>query len=167
MGIVQILLEDLLLISLAYTMALCAGLMAGIYAAFSGFIMRSFANLDTACAIAAMNSINTVILKSWFMPLFFGSTFIALLMVIAGIWQWGEPNANGVITGGLIYLLGMFVVTAAGNVPLNNTLAKVNGDDEEAARIWAHYLKQWTRWNTLRTMASLATLVICIKVLGG
>lgn len=160
-----VLMEDIVLILLTWTMALCAGLMAGIYAAFSGFIMRSFATLDTACAIAAMNAINTVILKSWFAPLFFGSTFIALLMVIAGLWQWGEPTANRVIASGLIYLLGMFIVTVAGHVPLNNTLAKVNGDEEDAARIWAHYLKRWTRWNTLRTIASLATLVICIGVL--
>ncbi|MEM8499728.1 MAG: anthrone oxygenase family protein [Pseudomonadota bacterium] len=164
MTIAPVLIEELLLTSLAWTMALCAGLMTGIYAAFSGFIMRSFSTLDTACAIAAMNAINAVILKSLFIPLFFGSTFIALLMVIAGLWQWGEPTSNGLIAGGLIYVVGMFIVTVAGNVPLNNTLAKVKGD-EEAARIWVHYLRRWTRWNTLRTIASLATLVICIEVL--
>lgn len=157
--------EGVLLTSLAWIMALCAGLMAGIYAAFSGFIMRSFATLDTARAIAAMNAINTVILKSSFMPLFFGSTFIALLMIIAGLWQWGEPGADRALAGGVTYVVGMFIVTAAGNVPLNNVLARVSGDGEEAARTWAHYLKRWTRWNTLRTIASLATLVICIEVL--
>ncbi len=157
--------EAVLLDSLAWIMALCAALVAGIYAAFSGFIMRSLATLDTASAIAAMNAINTVILKSSFMPLFFGSTIVALLMVLVGLWQWGEPGAHMAFVGGGIYVVGMFIVTAAGNVPLNNALAKAGGDGEEAARIWAHYLERWTRWNTRRTFASLATLVACIEVI--
>ena len=160
-----LLMEDLLLNSLAWIMALCAGLMAGIYAAFSCFIMRSFATLETALAIAAMNAINTVILKSSFMLLFFGSTLTALLMVIVGLWRWGEPGADSVLTAGVIYVVGMFIITAAVNVPLNNTLARVSGDGEEAARTWARYLKRWTLWNTQRTIASLATLFICIKML--
>lgn len=157
--------ESVLLASLAWIMALCAGLMAGTYAAFSVFIMRSFSTLDTASAIAAMKAINTVILKSSFMPLFFGSTFIALLMTVAGLWQLGEPGADKVLAGGVTYVVGMFIVTAAGNVPLNNALARVSGDGEAAARTWAHYLKRWTRWNTLRTIASLATMIICIEAL--
>ncbi len=159
--------EEFLLASLAWAMALCAGLMAGIYAAFSAFIMRSFATLDTADAIAAMNAINTVILRSSFMPLFVGSTLIALLLILVGLWQWGEPGANEAFSGGLIYLFGMFIVTAAGNVRLNNALAKVAGDDEEAVQVWLDYRKRWTRWNTLRTVASLSTLIICIDILSG
>lgn len=150
---------------LAWIMALCAGLMAGIYAAFSVFIMRSFATLDTADAIAAMNAINVVILKSLFLPLFFGSTVIAALMVIAGVWQWGEPGAGKAFAAGAIYMTGMFLVTVFGNIPLNNALARVSGSGEEAAQTWARYLTRWTRWNTLRTIASLATLVICIDML--
>lgn len=157
--------EGMLLTALAWIMALCAGLMAGVYAAFSSFIMRSFASLETAPAIAAMNAVNTVILKSSFKPLFFGSTIIALLMVIAGLWQWSEPGAAEAVAGGVTYVVGMFIVTAAGNVPLNNTLARVIGDGEETERAWADYLNRWTRWNTLRTIASLATLVICIEML--
>lgn len=157
--------EGALLTALAWTMALCAGLMAGTYAAFSSFIMRSLATLDTARAIAAMNAINAVILKSTFMPLFFGSTLVALLMVIVGLWKWGEPGAGSAIAGGVTYVVGMFVVTAAVNVPLNNALAKVSGGGEEAAWTWADYLERWTRWNTLRTIASLVTLVICIEAL--
>lgn len=150
---------------LAWSMAVCSGLMAGTYLAFSGFIMRSFASLDTAHAIVAMNAINVTILKSAFMPLFFGSTLIGLLMVLVGLWQWGEPGAGWVLTGGLIYVVGMFIVTATANVPLNNALAKVSGDGQEAEQIWTRYLERWTRWNTMRTFASLVTLMVCIELL--
>ena len=157
--------ESSLLTALAWIMALCAGLMAGTYFAFSGFIMRSFNTMDTAGAIAAMNAINVTIQKSSFMALFFGSTIVGMLMVAAGIWQWGGPGADRSLAAGMVYVIGMFVVTAAANVPLNNTLARVSGDGEEASRVWSHYLNRWTRWNTLRTIASVATLVICIELL--
>jgi uncharacterized membrane protein len=146
-------------------MALCAGLMAGTYFAFSGFIMRSFSTMDTMGAIAAMNAINVTIQKSLFMALFFGSTIIGLLMVVFGFWQWGNPGADRSLAAGVIYVVGMFAVTVAANVPLNNALARVSSGGEEAARTWGHYLNRWTRWNTLRTIASVATLVICIELL--
>ncbi len=63
--------------------AVGAGLMAGVYFAFSGFIMRSFDRLGALQATDAMNAINKVILHSWFMVVFFCSTFIfATLSVI-------------------------------------------------------------------------------------
>ena len=151
--------------SLAWIMALCSGLMAGTYFAFSGFIMRSFASLGPARAVAAMNAINSIILKSAFMPLFFGSTVIGMLMALLGFWQWGEPGAGLAVVAGLTYVIGMFVLTATANVPLNNALAKISGDSDEAAQAWAHYFNRWTRWNSVRAIASLATLVLCIELL--
>src|SRR6056297_119726 len=132
---------------LAWILAICAGLMAGTYLAFSVVIMKSLATLEPGKGIEAMNAINNVILRTAFMPLFFGSTVIATLMVITGIWFWGEPGANRAFTGGLIYIFGMFVTTAAANVPLNNELANVQGDGEDAVRTWTNYLNRWTRWN--------------------
>ena len=157
--------ESTVLAILTWVMALSSGLMAGTYLAFSGFIMRSFATLEPDRGIAAMNAINVTITKSAFMPLFFGSTLIALLMAGAGLWQWGAPGSGRALVAGLVYVIGMFVVTAAANVPLNNELAGVAGDDTEALQVWANYLTRWTRWNTVRTIASLATLAICIDLL--
>ena len=53
---------------LLWIAAVSAGLMAGIYFAFSGFIMRSLDRRDAANAVEVMNTINEVILRSWFMP---------------------------------------------------------------------------------------------------
>ncbi len=151
--------------ALAWVMAISAGLMSGTYLAFSVVIMKSLATLEPAQGIEAMNAINRVILKTAFMPLFFVSTIIALLMVVTGLWFWGEPGGMRAIAGGLIYFFGMFVSTAAMNVPMNNALAKVSGSSEEAVRTWKDYLVRWTRWNTSRTIASAATLIISIDLL--
>ena len=150
---------------LTWIMTLSSALMAGTYLAFSMVIMRSLATLGTAKGVEAMNAINRTILKTAFMPLFFGSTIISALMVIAGLWHWGEPGANRAIGGGLVYFIGMFVVTAAGNVPLNNRLDEVEGDGTEAHNMWTLYLSRWTRWNTVRTMACTLTVIICIDLL--
>ena len=71
------------------------------------------------------------------------------------------------LTGGVIYVLGMLVVTIF-NAPLNNALAAVDPAGAEGAAIWARYLKAWTLWNHQRTIASLAasvlfTAAICLK----
>ncbi len=157
--------DSMIPVALTWILAVSSGLMAGTYLAFSGFIMRSLASLGTAQAIAAMNAINEKILGSSFMPIFFGSTLVAAGLSLAGLWHWGEAGADRAFTGGLVYIVGMFVITAARNVPLNNALARVSGSGEEAARTWADYLRRWTRWNTLRTVASVVTLIICIDLL--
>jgi uncharacterized membrane protein len=49
-------------------------------------------------------------------------------------------------------------VTLIFNVPLNNRLAAVNPDSAEGKAVWAHYLRVWTVWNHVRTVAPLAAM---------
>jgi uncharacterized membrane protein len=42
------------------------------------------------------------------------------------------------------------------NVPLNNALAAVDPASSEGAAVWADYLRTWTNWNHVRTLAALA-----------
>jgi uncharacterized membrane protein len=60
------------------------------------------------------------------------------------------------IVGGLLYLIGTILATMACNVPLNNKLARVKPDSAEGAALWTRYLSDWTAWNHVRTVASLA-----------
>ncbi len=66
--------------ALLWTAALSSGLIAGIYFAFLVFIMQAFGKIETAQSVAAMNAINKTILRSLFMPLFFGSTIISVML---------------------------------------------------------------------------------------
>ena len=156
---------DTLLTILGWMMAFSSALMAGVYSAFSSFIMRAFATLEPAAGIAAMNAINDTIVKTSFLPLFFGSTMVAAFLAGVGLWDWGAPGSAVAVITGTTYVIGMFVVTAFANVPLNNQLARVVDGDAGARQIWSHYLSRWTHWNTLRTVASLATLAGSILLL--
>ncbi|MDC1287411.1 DUF1772 domain-containing protein [Gammaproteobacteria bacterium] len=145
--------------------SLGAGLMAGVYFAFSTFIMRSFDQLGAVQATEAMNAINEVILRSWFMTLFFGSTLLYATLAGIAVFDTGLAGRWWLFAAGLIYLVGMFLCTALFNVPLNNRLAAAGEDDSARARTWKHYYVYWTRWNHLRAVCSLITVAISIQYL--
>jgi uncharacterized membrane protein len=60
------------------------------------------------------------------------------------------------VIGCAVYLLGTFAVTAFGNVPRNKTLAIVDTSIVDASHAWLAFAPAWTRWNHVRTFASLA-----------
>ena len=152
-------------IVLLWIAALSSGLMAGIYFAFSGFIMKSFSSISSTHSVAAMNAINKTILRSWFMPLFFGSSFVSLLIAIVAIANWGAPGAGLWLMAGLVYFIGMFVCTVVFNVPLNNSLEEIDQNSADLQHVWSHYLSNWTKWNHLRTVSSLLSCILCIWLL--
>lgn len=145
--------------------ALGCGLMAGVYFAFSTFVMTSLGRLDQAAGIAAMNAINVDIVRSLFMPLFLGTTVAGTALVAVGASRLGEPGAVSMIAGGGLYVVGMFVVTIAFNVPLNGALAAVQPSAPEAGGVWATYLKDWVFWNHVRTAASMGASALFIIAL--
>src|SRR5215831_19362148 len=50
--------------------ALGSGLVAGIFFAFSNFVMKALARVPPAQGVAAMQSINVVVLNKWFFVVF-------------------------------------------------------------------------------------------------
>jgi uncharacterized membrane protein len=156
---------DTIITLLVAVAAISAGLMAGVYFAFSGFIMRSFDQLGALPATDAMNAINEVILRSWFMVLFFGSTLLYAVIFVLALVDADVPGQWNLLLAGAIYVLGMFACTVLFNVPLNNRLAKAVGDAQIRSGLWMHYRKTWTRWNHFRTVCSLAVLVLGMQYL--
>jgi uncharacterized membrane protein len=139
--------------------ALGSGLMAGVFFAFSSFVMKALARLSPAEGIAAMQSINVTVINPLFMAAFLGTTAAGLVVVVAALFRWSDPTSVYLLAGGTLYLVGCFVVTGAFNVPRNNALAAAAPDDPEGHRLWANYLSRWTAWNHVRTAASLVAAI--------
>jgi uncharacterized membrane protein len=154
-----------LLYVLTVAAALGAGLVSGIFFAFSTFIMAALGRLPPAGGISAMQSINLVVLNPAFFAAFFGTAIIALLLAIAALTAWSRPGAIYLLAGALHYLVGTIFVTMAFNVPLNNRLASVKPESPAGASTWTHYLSAWTSWNHVRTAASLAASAAFIMAL--
>lgn len=150
---------------LLWFMALSSGLMAGLYFAFSVFIMRALASLERAEGIRAMNAINAVIVRTVFLPLFLASSLAALALALFGALGWGVTGGMAMAQGGAVYFIGMFMVTVGRNVPLNNALAAVDPHSETGAAVWAQYLRQWTRWNHVRTISCTVSLALFIAAI--
>lgn len=153
-----------ILILLAFAI-LSYGLLAGVYFAFSAFIMAALDRTGAARAAAAMTSINHVILRSSFMPLFFGSSIASLALAIVALGRWRDDAAPPMLAGALIYLFGMFGVTMLFNVPRNNDLAARDPATPAGEAVWSRYLDEWTRWNHVRTLACTVATGLFIAAL--
>jgi uncharacterized membrane protein len=151
--------------ALLWFSAIGCGLLAGLYFAFSAFIMTSLGRIGPSAGIAAMNAINVDIVRSLFIPLYFGTTLAGAVLAVIGLLRWGEPGAFASLAGGVIYVAGMFVVTMLFNVPLNNALATVDPASGEGATVWARYLKDWTLWNHMRTVACTVATIFFVLAL--
>lgn len=68
------------------------------------------------------------------------------------------------LVASLLYVLGMFVCTAAFNVPLNDRLAALDGETVQAATFWPAYVREWTVWNHVRTLASVVAAALFLLV---
>src|SRR5262249_47993416 len=132
--------------------AIGCGLLAGVYFAFSTFIMTALGRIDQSAGITAMNAINVDIVRSLFMAFFLGTAVSSAALVAIGLLRWSEPGAGLMIAGGSLYVIGMLVVTMAFNVPLNDALAAAQPSTPGAASVWAAYLRDWTFWNHVRTL---------------
>jgi uncharacterized membrane protein len=133
-----------------------SALIGGIFFAFSGFIMKALARLPSSEGIAAMQSINVVVLNKSFLGTFLGTAVISMLVAGLAIKGWGAPSSKWFLAGALLYFIGTFLVTGFGNVPLNEQLAAVTATDDDAVTVWEHYLDRWTLLNTVRTVAATA-----------
>ncbi|WP_416796509.1 DUF1772 domain-containing protein [Ciceribacter azotifigens] len=143
--------------------AIGCGLLAGLYFAFSTFIMRALGRTGAEAGATAMNTINVEILRSAFMPLFLGATASSAILALIALLRWGEPSSLSMFLGGLLYVVGMFGVTMVFNVPLNTKLSKAGSGNLDA--VWRNYLDVWTRWNHVRTLTSTAASSLFIAAI--
>lgn len=149
-----------LLFGLTLAAAVGAGLVGGVFFAFSNFVMEALGRLRPSEGAAAMQAINVTVINPLFMTALFGMGLVSLVLAGWGIADLDEPYAGWLIAGGAIYVIGEIAVTSAYNVPRNNALARVDPASDEGSRVWETYLVEWTRANHVRTLAGLAACAL-------
>lgn len=141
--------------TLPLLVCLGAAVVGGVFFAFSAFVMKALAQLPASHGIAAMQRVNVVVLNPLFLSVFVGTAVMACICVLAGFFPWGSPRSVLLLLAGGSYLAGSFGVTAAFNVPRNERLARLDAESTEAIAYWPVYVREWLRWNHVRTAASI------------
>ena len=153
---------DSLILAILIAAAVGSGMMAGLFCSFSYFIMKALAQIPSAHGMGAMQAINRVIVRPAFLAVFLGTGAACLLAVGLGWQTLGKEALTYAIAGGAVHVIGSVIVTIACNVPLNDRLAAVDPESDEGATMWQVYLLTWTRWNHVRSVATIASTVLLI-----
>lgn len=146
----------MLLAALALLLCVGSATIGGAFFAFSTFVMRALATIAPESGISAMQRINVVVINPWFLAAFMGTAVVSAIVVVMALASWSVPRSSLLVAAGLFYLVGTFGVTMRCNVPRNNRLARLDSASPEAAAYWPVYVREWTLWNHVRTIAGLA-----------
>jgi uncharacterized membrane protein len=156
---------DQALFVLTFVSAIASALVAGVFFAFSNFVMQALGRIPSEQGVAAMQSINITVISPLFMLAFMGTGVLCLALIVGAFFRWEETASKLILAASLIYLIGVIGVTMVFNVPLNDALAPLAPASSEAAALWTRYLSEWTFWNTVRTIAPLISAVLFIWAL--
>lgn len=149
----------------AFIGALGCAVTAGLLFAFSVSVIPGLRRLPASQGITSMNSFNDAILNPVFLLVFLVASAASLGMAVSAPFTWHQPGAIWRLVGGLLFFVGVFVVTMGINVPLNDALAAVDVHSAEGVKVWDHYLATWTVWNHIRTVAGIAAAASLIRAL--
>jgi uncharacterized membrane protein len=141
-------------------------LMAGLFFAYSCSVVPGLGRLSDKEYLSAMQSINRAILN----PLFLGCFMGALLLLPLSAWmayrQLVLPARFWFLfMAFLAYVIGVFGVTVAGNVPMNNILDKldITGSSLEVLRMQRMaFENRWNFLNHIRTISAIISLVLTL-----
>ncbi len=142
-----------------------SGLVSGVFFIFSVAIMRALERAPGG--MAAMQSINVVILNPMFLGVFMGTALVCVVLAIFSVVRWEQPAAAWILAGALFYLIGSIGITMIFNVPMNNALEAADPSSAAGQEVWKNYLTSWTFWNHVRTIASLgasASFIVALVV---
>lgn len=143
--------------------AVGCGLIGGLLFAFSNFAMKALARQPAEHGIRTMQAINRDILNPLFLSAFMGTALASAALAVAALaGKTSLMSTPLLLTACLLYLAGVFGVTAGLNIPLNDRLAAHDPPSAAAAQFWPVYVSEWLKWNHLRTFCSLAASVMFI-----
>jgi uncharacterized membrane protein len=149
---------------------LCS-LVAGFLFAFAAVVMPGIHRLEDGAFIRAFQAIDRVIQDNQplFMFVWVGSVPALITAAVFGLWSLNGVDRVLVVVAAVVYVLCVQLPTVAINIPLNNSLQKLDSsvmDESAKNRARADFEARWNRWNVVRTAcASLTTLLLAFLLL--
>ena len=79
---------------LVFAAAIGSGVVAGVFFAFSSFVMSALGKLPPAQGVAAMQSINLTVMNASFFIAFFGTALVCVVLAIVSGFRWQSPASS-------------------------------------------------------------------------
>ena len=137
--------------------------MAGLFYAYACSVNLGLGRLPDAGYLAAMQSINRAILNPVFLLVFMG----AVIIFPIGAYRVYTPPPSFsfylLLAASILYIVGVFGVTMAANVPLNDRLDAFDlsaATPETLARFRTEFEGPWNSWNLVRTIAAILAFLL-------
>jgi uncharacterized membrane protein len=146
--------------ALTLVAALGAGVVGGVFYAFSTFVMPALRRVPSAPGIVAMQSINRLAPTAPFMLAFLGTAAVSAAVVVVALFRLSESGSALAMVGAAVYLVLVLGLTAGYHVPRNNALDAVDADDPTSEGVWRRYLREWVPANHVRTVAGIAAAAV-------
>lgn len=143
--------------------SVATSLMGGLFYAYSFSVNPGLHRLTDGEYIRAMQSINKAILNPVFYLGFLGAL---VLLPFSTYLQYGQPVPVRfwcLLAATVVYVVGVFGVTVAVNVPMNEALDTFNTQAaslSELASRRAGFEARWNNFNTVRTVSAVLAVVL-------
>ena len=147
---------------------LSTGLMAGIFFNWTNAVKPGIGTLDDMTYMKAFQAMNRLILN----PLFYIVFILPVLTIsISTYMSFGSTKLyvfELFLLSTLLYVLGVFLITILGNIPLNDLLENTDLEKislTELSDLRGKIENKWNNFNLIRTVSSFISfllLVICL-----
>ena len=153
-------LENIVMIALT----LLTGLSAGLCFTWANAVTPGLGRLDNLGYLQSFQQMNRSILNPMFIVVFFGPFFLNIINIY--LFKSNSSNLFWIlILAGVIYFIGVLLVTIIGNVPLNEVLDKTDlgiASIEELKQLREKFEAKWNRLHSIRTITSIISFLLLI-----
>ncbi|WP_241315039.1 DUF1772 domain-containing protein [Chryseobacterium arthrosphaerae] len=142
--------------------AVLTALIGGLFYAYSCSVVLGLGKLSDAEYLKAMQHINREILNPVFFLSFMGT---AILLPVSAFLFRGQPAFIFLLLASAAYLVGVFGVTVAGNVPMNDMLDRfdIAGATSDAIKqMRDNFESRWNFLNNIRTVFSVISIILTV-----
>lgn len=147
---------------------LLTGLLAGIFFTWTNAVTPGIGHLDDINYLRAFQNMNRSIVNPLFLIVFLGPVLLSFVTVYLY-----KSNHHYILwlllLAAIIYLIGVFLITIMGNIPLNNLLDKTDLTNitlEDAKSLRDQFEVKWNFLHLIRTITAtlsfLSLIIVCL-----
>ena len=139
--------------------AVGAGVLGGVYVAFSTFVMPALRRVPADRAVVAMQAMNRAAPAPWAIVGLLGAGGACAVLAVQALADLDDAAARWRLAGSALYL-STIVITFAFHIPRNEALDHVDAAGAGVDRAWADFAGSWSSGNHIRALASVGAAAV-------